>query len=205
MKVIYNVGNEKHETENVSITAKQISKINDQDKSLSELKSLGWKNGDIIVRKNVSRSEPNYFIFRNFGATAEHNYVNVAMHVRFIKDRLSFGGYTKINPNDYEKVNLQKKNDILMMLRDYGYCWNENRLTIIQRARYGHNFYFISDNGSIETYKEEYDEISDEKWKSGNYFLTKEKCETAATAISYIFSGNKMSLIRDWKNETSDS
>lgn len=206
MKVIYNVGNEKHEAENVSTTINQaLEIITDQDKSLIDFKSLGWKNGDIIVRKNVSRAEPNYFVFRNFGTIAEHGHVNVGTHIRFTKDRLFFGGYTEINPFDYEKADLQKKNDIIMMLRDYGYCWDKDRLTMIKRARYGHNFYFISGNGSIETYKEEYDDISNEKWESGNYFLTKEKCKTAATAISALFSSNKMLLILDWKNETSNS
>ena len=206
MKVVYNVGNEKHEAENVSTTINQVPEIvTDQDKSLIDLESLGWKNGDIIVRKYVSRAEPNYFVFRNFGNITEHNRVNVATHIRFIKDRLFFGGYTEINPSDYEKADLQKKNDIIMMLRDYGYCWDGVRLTVIKRARYGHNFYFVSDKGTIETYKEEYDEISNEKWELGNYFLTEEECKAAATAISYIFSSNKMLLILDWNSETSNS
>lgn len=206
MKVVYNVGNEKHEAENVSMTINQVPEIvTDQDKSSIDLESLGWKNGDIIVRKNVSRAEPNYFVFRNFGNITEHNRVNVATHIRFIKDRLFFGGYTEINPSDYEKADLQKKNDIIMMLRDYGYCWDGVRLTIVKRARYGHNFYFVSDKCTVETYKEEYDEISNEKWELGNYFLTEEECKAAATAISYIFSSNKMSLILNWNNETSNS
>lgn len=206
MKVIYNVEGKKHEAENVSMTINQAPEIvNDQDKSSVDLESLGWKNGDIIVRKNVSRAEPNYFVFRNFGTIAEHGCINVATHIRFIKDRLFFGGYVEINPADYEKVDLQKKNDIIMMLRDYGYCWDEERLTIVKRARYGRNFYFVSDKCTVETYKEEYDEISNEKWELGNYFLTEEECKTAATAISYIFSSNKMSLILNWKNETSNS
>ena len=206
MKVVYNVGDEKYEAENVSTTIDQTSIVlTDQDKSLIDYKSLGWKNGDIIVRKNVSRAEPNYFVFRNFGTVAEHGYVNVGTHIRFTKDRLFFGGYTEINPSDYEKADLQKKNDIIMMLRDYGYCWDGVRLTVIKRARYGHNFYFVSDKCTVETYKEEYDEISNEKWELGNYFLTEEECKAAATAISYIFSGNKMSLILNWNNETSNS
>lgn len=206
MKVIYNVGNEKHEAENVSTTINQVPKVvANQDKSPIDFKSLGWKNGDVIVRKYVSRAEPNYFVFRNFGTAAEHNRVNVATHIRFIKDRLFFGGYTEINPSDYEKADLQKKNDIIMMLRDYGYCWDGVRLTIIKRARYGHNFYFVSDKCTVETYKEEYDEISNKKWELGNYFLTEEECKAAATAISYIFSSNKMSLILNWNNETSNS
>ena len=206
MKVVYNVGNEKHEAENVSTTINQIPEITtDQDKSLIDLESLGWKDGDIIVGKYVSRAEPNYFVFRNFGNITEHNCVNVATHIRFIKDRLFFGGYTEINPSDYEKADLQKKNDIIMMLRDYGYCWDGVGLTIVKRARYGHNFYFVSDKCTIETYKEEYDEISNEKWGLGNYFLTEEECKAAAIAISYIFSSNKMSLILNWNNETSNS
>ena len=206
MKVVYNVGNEKHEAENVSMTINQTSiVVTNQDKSLIDLESLGWKNGDIIVRKNVSRAEPNYFVFRNFGTITEHNRVNVGTHIRFIKDRLFFGGYTEINPSDYEKADLQKKNDVIMMLRDYGYCWDGVRLTIVKRARYGHNFYFVSDKGTVETYKEEYDEISNEKWELGNYFLTEEECKAAATAISYIFSSNKMSLILNWNSETSNS
>lgn len=206
MKAIYNIGNEKHEAENVSTTIDQTSTVViDQDKSLIDYKSLGWKNGDIIVRKCVSRAEPNYFVFRNFGTIAEHDRVNVGTHIRFIKDRLFFGGYTEINPFDYEKADFQKKNDILMMLRDYGYCWNEERLTIIKRARYGHNFYFVSDKGTVETYKEEYDEISNEKWELGNYFLTEEKCKETATAISCVFSSNKMLLILDWNSETPNS
>lgn len=200
MKVIYNIGNEEYELENFSMTITQVSKVViNQDKCLINFKSLGWKDGDIIVRKDVSRIEPNYFVFRNFGTIAEHGYVKVGMHVRFIKDQLLFGGYTEINPSDYEKADLQKKNDILMMLRDYGYCWDKERSIIIKRAKYGHNFYFISDKGTIETYKEEYDEISNEKWELGNYFLTKEKCEIAATEISYIYSRNKMSLIKNWE------
>lgn len=206
MKVVYNVGNEKHEAENVSTTIDQTSIVlTNQDKSLIDLESLGWKNGDIIVRKNVSRAEPNYFVFRNFGNITEHNRVNVGTHIRFIKDRLFFGGYTEINPSDYEKADLQKKNDIIMMLRDYGYCWDGVRLTIVKRARYGHNFYFVSDKCTVETYKEEYDEISNEKWELGNYFLTEEECKAATTAISYIFSSNKMSLILNWNSETSNS
>lgn len=64
MKVVYNVGNEKHEAENVSTTIDQtFIVLTDQDKSLIDYKSLGWKNGDIIVRKYVSRAEPNYFVF----------------------------------------------------------------------------------------------------------------------------------------------
>lgn len=70
MKVVYNVGNEKHEAENVSTTIDQTSIVlTNQDKSLIDLESLGWKDGDIIVRKYVSRAEPNYFVFRNFGTT----------------------------------------------------------------------------------------------------------------------------------------
>lgn len=206
MKVVYNVGNEKHEAENVSTTINQTPKIIiDQDKSLIDYKSLGWKNGDIIVGKYVSGAEPNYFVFRNFGTAAEHGLVNIGTHIRFTKDRLFFGGYTEINPSDYEKADLQKKNDIIMMLRDYGYCWDEKRLTIIKRARYGHNFYFVSDKGTVETYKEEYDEISNEKWELGNYFLTEEECKAATTAISCVFSSNKMLLILDWNNEMPDS
>lgn len=206
MKVIYNVEGKKHEAENVSMTINQVPEIvNDQDKSSVDLESLGWKNGDIIVRKNVSRTEPNYFVFRNFGNITEHNRINMATHIRFIKDRLFFGGYTEINPSDYEKADLQKENDIIMMLRDYGYCWDGVRLTIVKRARYGRNFYFVSDKGTVETYKEKYDEISNEKWELGNYFLTEEECKAAATAISYIFSSNKMSLILNWNNETSNS
>ena len=205
MKVVYNVGNERHEAENVSTTINQTPKIIiDQDKSLIDYKSLGWKNGDIIVRKYVSRAEPNYFVFRNFGTAAEHGRVNIGIHIRFTKDRLFFGGYTEINPSGYEKADLQKKNDIIMMLRDYGYCWDEERLTIVKRARYGHNFYFVSDKGTVETYKEEYDEISNEKWELGNYFLTEEKCKETATAISCVFSSNKMLSILDWNNETSN-
>ena len=206
MKVIYSIGNESYELENASITTNQTSTVViDQDKSLIDYKSLGWKNGDIIVRKYVSRAEPNYFVFRNFGTTTDHGCVNVGTHIRFTKDRLFFGGYTKINPSDYEKADLQKKNDIIMMLRDYGYCWDEERLTIVKRTRYGHNFYFVSDKGTVETYKEEYDEISNEKRELGNYFLTEEECKKAATAISYIFSSNKMSLILNWNSETSNS
>ena len=206
MKVVYNVGNEKHEAENVSTTIDQtFIVLTDQDKSLIDYKLLGWKNGDIIVRKYVSRAEPNYFVFRNFGTTAEHGRVNVGTHIRFTKDRLFFGGHTKINPSDYEKADLQKKNDIIMMLRDHGYCWDGVRLTIVKRARYGNNFYFVSDKCTVETYKEEYDEISNEKWELGNYFLIEEECKAAATAISYIFSSNKMSLILNWNNETSNS
>ena len=69
MKVIYNVGNKKYELENISTTIDQTSKVTiDRDKSsLINFKSLGWKDGDIIVRKDVSRIEPNYFIFRDFG------------------------------------------------------------------------------------------------------------------------------------------
>ena len=205
MKVVYNVGNEKHEAENVSTTINQVPKVvTNQDKSLIDLESFDWENGDIIVRKNVFRAEPNYFVFRNFGNITEHNRVNVATHIRFIKDRLFFGGYTEINPSDYEKADLQKKNDIIMMLRDYGYCWDGVRLTIVKRARYGRNFYFVSDKGTVEAYKEEYDEISNEKWELGNYFLAEEECEAAATAISYIFSSNKMSLILNWNSETSN-
>lgn len=206
MKVVYNVGNEKHEVENVSTTIVKTSIVlTDQDKFLIDYKSLGWKNGDIIVRKYVSRAEPNYFVFRNFGTITEHNRVNAGTHIRFIKDRLFFGGYTEIKPSDYEKADLQKKNDIIKILRDYGYCWDKERLTIIKRARYGRNFYFVSDKGTVETYKEEYDEISNEKWELGNYFLTEEECKKSATAISYIFSSNKMLLIRNWNNETSNS
>ena len=206
MKVIYSIGNESYELENASITTNQTSTVViDQDKSLIDYKSLGWKNGDIIVRKYVSRAEPNYFVFRNFGTIAEHGRVNVGTHIRFIKDRLFFGGYVEINPFDYGKADFQKKNDILMMLRDYGYCWDEERLTIIKRARYGRNFYFVSNKGTVETYKEEYDEISNEKWELGNYFLTEEKCKETATAISCVFSSNKMLLILDWNSETSDS
>lgn len=206
MKVVYNVGGKEHEAENVSTTINQVPEITtDQDKSSIDLESLGWKDGDIIVRKYVSRAEPNYFVFRNFGNITEHNRVNVATHIRFIKDRLFFGGYTEINPSDYEKADLQKKNDIIMMLRDYGYCWDGVRLTIVKRARYGHNFYFVSDKCTVETYKEEYDEISNEKWELGNYFLTEEECKAAATAISYIFSSNKMLLILNWNSETSNS
>lgn len=206
MKVIYNVGNEEYELENFSTTIDQVPKVViDQGKCLISFKSFGWKNGDIIIRKNVSRIEPNYFVFRNFGVLAGHGYVKVGMHVRFVKDQLSFGGYTEINQFDYEKADFQKKNDILMMLRDYGYCWDKERSTIIKRARYGHNFYFVSDKCTVETYKEEYDEISNEKWELGNYFLTEEECKKAATAISYIFSSNKMSLILNWNSETSNS
>lgn len=90
MKVVYNVGNEKHEAKNASITINQVPEIvTDQDKSLIDYKSLGWKNGDIIVRKYVSRAEPNYFVFRNFGTTTEHDRVNVGTHIRFTKDRFS--------------------------------------------------------------------------------------------------------------------
>ena len=99
MKVVYNVEGKKHEAENVSITINQVPEIvTDRDKSLIDLESLGWKNGDIIVRKNVSRIEPNYFVFRNFGTIADHSCVNVGTHIRFIKDRYFFGGYTEINP-----------------------------------------------------------------------------------------------------------
>lgn len=206
MKVVYNVGNEKHEAENVSTTIDQTPKIIiDQDKSLIDYKSLGWKNGDIIVRRYVSRAEPNYFVFKNFGTAADHGCGNVGTHIRFIKDRYFFGGYTEVNPSDYEKVDLQRKDSIIKILRDYGYCWDKERLTIVKRARYGHNFYFVSDKCTVETYKEEYDEISNKKWELGNYFLTEEECKTAATAISYIFSSNKMSLILNWNNETSNS
>ena len=135
----------------------------------------------------------------NFGMLAEHGRVNVGMHIRFVEDQLLLGGYVKINPFDYEKVDFQKKIDILMILRDYGYCWDKERLTIIKRAKYGYNFYFISDKGTVEAYKEEYDEISNEKWMLGNYFLTEEECEAAVTEISYIFSRNKMSLIKNWE------
>lgn len=206
MKVVYNVNGKEHEAENVSTTINQVPEIvTDQDKPLIDLESLGWKNGDIIVRRYVSRAEPNYFVFRNFGTAAEHGCINVETHIRFTKDRLFFGSYTEINPSDYEKVDLQKKDSIIKILRDYGYCWDEERLTIVKRARYGHNFYFVSDKGAVETYKEEYDEISNEKWELGNYFLTEEECKKSATAISYIFSSNKMSLILNWNSETSNS
>lgn len=198
MKVVYNVNGKKHETKNVSTTINQTSAV------LIDLDSLGWKNGDIIVRKYVSRAEPNYFVFRNFGNITKHNRINVATHIRFIKDRLFFGGYTEINPSDYEKADLQKKNDIIMILRDYGYCWDGVRLAVIKRARYGHNFYFVSDKCTVETYKEEYDEISNEKWELGNYFLIEEECKAAAIAISNSFSSNKMLLIRNWNSETSN-
>lgn len=179
MKVIYNIGNEKYELENISTTIDQTSKVTIyQDKPpFVKFKSPGWKDGDIIVRKDVSRTEPNYFIFKNFGIATEHNRVNVEMHVRFVKDRLFLGGSVEINPADYEKAEFQKQNDILMSLRDYGYCWNKERSIIEKRAKYGHNFYSISNNGSVITYVEEYDEISDEKWMSGNYFLTEKACK----------------------------
>lgn len=206
MKVIYIIGNEEYELENFSMTMTQVPKVViNQDKSLVSFLSLGWENGDIIVRKNVSRIEPNYFVFRNFGLLADHGHVNVGTHIRFVEDRLLLGGRVEINPFDYEKADFQKKIDILMMLRDYGYCWDTERLTIVKRARYGYNFYFISDKGTVEEYKEEYDEISNEKWESGNYFLTKEECEIATAKISHVFSNNKMSLIRNWNSETSNS
>ena len=206
MKVVYIIGNEEYELENASMTINQVPKIViNQDKSLVSFLSLGWENGDIIVRKDVSRIEPNYFVFRNFGTATDHGSVNIGTHIRFVKDRLLLGGHVEINPFDYEKADLQKKNDIIMMLRDYGYCWDKERLTIIKRARYGHNFYFVSDKGTVETYKEEYDEISNEKWELGNYFLTEEKCKETATAISCVFSSNKMLLILDWNSETSNS
>lgn len=42
MKVVYNVGNEKHEAKNVSTTIDQTSIVlTDQDKSLIDYKSLG--------------------------------------------------------------------------------------------------------------------------------------------------------------------
>lgn len=207
MKVIYNVGNEKYELENISTTIDQDSKvIIDQDKSsLVNFKSPGWKDGDIIVRKDVSRIEPNYFIFRDFGTSVEHDRVNVEMYIRFTKDQFFLGGSADINPLDYETADLQKQNDILMSLRDYGYCWNKERSIIEKRAKYGHNFYSMSNNGSIITYVEEYDEISDEKWESGNYFLTEKACKIISEKISYIFDRNKESLAIDWKNEISNS
>ena len=206
MKVVYNVEGKKHEAENVSTTINQTSTVLiDQNKSPIDYKPLGWKNGDIIVRKYVSKAEPNYFVFRNFGTTTDHGCVNVGTHVRFIKDRYFFGGYTEIDPSDYEKADLQKKDSIIKILRDYGYCWDKERLTTVKRARYGHNFYFVSDKGTVEAHQEEYDEISNEKWELGNYFLTEEECKAAATAISYIFSSNKMSLILNWNSETSNS
>lgn len=196
MKVVYNVNGKEHEAKNVSTTINQVPEIvTDQDKPSIDYKSLGWKNGDIIARRYVSRTEPNYFIFRNFGTITDHGCVNVRTHIRFIKDRYLFDGYTEINPLDYEKVDLQKKDSIIKILRGYGYCWDEERLTIVKRARYGRNFYFVSGKGTVEAHQEEYDEISNEKWELGNYFLTEEECKAAATAISYIFSSNKMSLI----------
>lgn len=206
MKVIYNVGNEKQELGNVSATINQTSKVLiNQDKSLVDIKSLGWKNGDIIVRKNVSRVEPNYFVFRNFGIITEHGRVKVGTHIRFIKDRSFLGGYTEINPFDYEIADLRQQNNIIMILRNNGYCWDKERLTIIKRAKYRHNFYFVSDKGTVETYREEYDEISNEKWMLGNYFLTEKGCKIISRKISHIFNENKMSLIQNWKSETSNS
>lgn len=206
MKVIYNVGNEKYELENISTTIDQDSKVViDQDESLIDHKSSGWKDGDIIVRKDVSRIEPNYFIFKDFGTSTEYGRVNVEMYIRFTKDRLYLGGSTKIYPSDYEKAELQKKTDILMMLRNDGYCWNKERSIIEKRAKYGCNFYSVSNNGSIITYVEEYDEISNEKWESGNYFLTEKAAKTISEKISYIFNRNKESLIINWENETSNS
>lgn len=206
MKVIYNVGNEKYELENISTTIDQTSKTTvSQDKSLINSKSPVWKNGDVIVRKDVSKTEPNYFIFRGFGVVAEHDRVSVEMYIRFTKDQFFLGGSIKINPLDYEKADLQKQNDILMISRDYGYCWNEKKSVIEKRAKYGHNFYSMSNNGSIITYVEEYDEISDENWMSGNYFLTEKACKIISEKISYIFDRNKESLAINWKNEISNS
>lgn len=206
MKVIYNVGNEKYELENISTTINQNSKtLITQDKSLVDFKSLGWGDGDVIIKKDVSKTELDYFIFRDFGTVTEENHINVETHIRFTKDQLFLGGSVEINPFDYEKAELKKKIDILMMLRDNGYCWNKERSTIIKRAKYGHNFYSMSNNGSVITYVEEYDEISDEKWESGNYFLTEKACKTISEKISYIFDRNKESLIIDWKNEISNS
>lgn len=200
MKVIYNVGNEKYELENISTTIDHISKTTvSQDKSLINSKSPVWKNGDVIVRKDVSKTEPNYFIFRGFVTVAEHDCVNTEMYIRFAKDRLLLGGSVKINPLDYEKADLQKQNDILMNLRDNGFCWNEKESVIEKRAKYGHNFYSMSNNGLIVTYVEEYDEISDEKWESGNYFLTEKGCKIISEKISYIFDRNKEALIYNWK------
>lgn len=197
MKVIYNVGNEKYELENISTTIDQSPKVTiDQDKpSLVDSKPPRWKNGDIIVRKDVSRTEPNYFIFKDFDTSTDHDLVNVEMYIRFTKDRLFTGGSVIINLSDYEKANLQKQDDILMILRDYGYCWNEKESIIEKRAKYGHNFYSVSNNRSVETYVEEYDEISNERWMSGNYFLTEKSCKIMCEKISYIFDRNKESLI----------
>lgn len=201
MKVIYNIGNEKYELENISTTIDQTSKVTiDQDKSsLVDFKSPGWKDGDIIVRKDVSRIEPNYFIFRDFGTSVDHDRVDVKMYIRFTKDQFILGGSADINPSDYETADLQKQNDILMSLRDYGYCWNEKKSVIEKRAKYGHNFYSVSNNRSVETYVEEYDEISNERWMSGNYFLTEKGCKIVCDKISYIFDRNKESLIVNWK------
>ena len=63
----------------------------------------------------------------------------------------------------------------------------------------------MSNNGSIITYVEEYDEISDENWMSGNYFLTEKACKIISEKISYIFYRNKESLAINWKNEISNS
>lgn len=207
MKVIYNIGNKKYELENISTTIDQTFKTTiDQNKSsLVDSKPPGWKNGDIIVRKDVSRTEPNYFIFKNFDTSTDHDLVNVEMYIRFAKDRLFTGGSVIINLSDYEKADLQKQDDILMSLRDWGYCWNEKESIIEKRAKYGHNFYSVSNNRSVVTYVEEYDEISNERWMSGNYFLTEKSCKIMCEKISYIFDRNKEPLIVNWKNETSNS
>ena len=70
---------------------------------------------------------------------------------------------------------------------------------IEKRAKYGHNFYSVSNNRSVETYVEEYDEISNERWMSGNYFLTEKGCKIVCDKISYIFDRNKEPLIVNWK------
>lgn len=201
MKVIYNIGNKKYELENISTTIDQTFKTTiDQNKSsLINFKSPEWKDGDIIVRKDVSRIEPNYFIFRDFGTLVDHDRVNVEMYIRFTKDQFFLRGSADINPFDYETADLQKQNDILMSLRDCGYCWNEKKSVIEKRAKYGHNFYSVSNNRSVETYVEEYDEISNERWMSGNYFLTEKGCKIICDKISYIFDRNKESLIVNWK------
>ena len=87
-----------------------------------------------------------------------------------------------------------------MILRYNGYSWNKERSAIVRRAKYGYNFYFISDNGSIEAYNEEYDATSNEKWSVGNYFLTEEECKAALDEISYVFERNKI-LLTHWKSE----
>lgn len=204
MKVIYDTGKERCELKNCSITISPANQIHiEQKESIIDvdlLQSLDWKCGDVIIRKEVSRIEPNYFIFWNFGTISEHGNVNVGTHIRFIKDRLFLGGYAEINPLDYEKADLQKKNDILVILRDNGYGWNKERSAIVRRAKYGYDFYFISDNGLIESHKEEYDATSNEKWSVGNYFLTEEECKSALDEIAYVFERNKI-LLTHWKSE----